>query len=467
VSEKKSYAEYKADLQMWSRITSLDAKVQAEMVVYRLEGDPSRIKEKIVTQIGDKLTGNENGIQVLLEFLDGIYKKEEMADAWDRYLEFSAAKRKDEQDMGEFISEWQNIYYKAKKVGCDFSDTILSFKLLQDANLPEMDVKLVLTGVNYSTGKANKNLLAQVIESLKKFKGRSVMSGTGSGTTQLAVKAEPTWLTTEAQHVLLAKGWKPPNKGPRRRSRSASPVRSNPQPNKPQSNYKGKKNKLGADNKPIKCHICKCDHTEKCTCPCVYHLHYECPTKKKAEEESKKGTQLSLFMNTFLGGENSDVVLVVKESLSDLVLLAVDKFEAIIDCACPTTVSGKSWLQSFIISLNEADRGLVVFGESERMFRFGGGEQRKSLGVVTFPCFFGARNIMMKSEIVDAEFPLLLGNSLLKKGRAVLKLSEGVAVILDNEVKMRETQSGHFCLKIENPKSDQPYMKVTELAHNS
>ena len=106
VSDKKSYAEYKADVEMWSRITSLDAKVQAEMIVYRLEGDPSNIKEKIQTQIGDKLKDNENGIKVLLEFLDGIYKKEEMADAWDRYLEFSGAVRKEEQEMGEFIAEW-------------------------------------------------------------------------------------------------------------------------------------------------------------------------------------------------------------------------------------------------------------------------------------------------------------------------------------------------------------------------
>ena len=72
VSDSKSYAEYKADLEMWSRITSLDPKLQAEMVVYRLEGDPSRIKEKIVTQIGEKLKGNADGIKDLLVFLDGI-----------------------------------------------------------------------------------------------------------------------------------------------------------------------------------------------------------------------------------------------------------------------------------------------------------------------------------------------------------------------------------------------------------
>ena len=59
ISDKKSYVEYKADLNMWSRITSLDKKIQT--VVYRLEGHPSRIK-KILTQLGDKLVDNENVI---------------------------------------------------------------------------------------------------------------------------------------------------------------------------------------------------------------------------------------------------------------------------------------------------------------------------------------------------------------------------------------------------------------------
>ena len=256
VSDTKTYAEYKADLEMWSRITSVEAKFQAETVVYRLEGDPSRIKEKIITQIGDKLKDNADGIKELIKFLDGIYTKDEMADAWDRYSEFSSASRKTEQSMVDFISEWKNIYYKAKMVGCDYSDIILAFKLLQDSNLEDMEIKLVLTGVNYTVGKEKKNLLDQVVESLKKFKGRSVVSGGFSENQQIDVKVEPTWLT-EAQHVLLAKGWKPPPKG-RRHSRSVSPVRSQPpaQSGRSQSNYKGKKNRLVGNFKPIKCHLC-------------------------------------------------------------------------------------------------------------------------------------------------------------------------------------------------------------------
>ena len=298
VSEIKSYVDYKADLEMWSRITSLDPKLQAEMVVYRLEGDPSRIKEKIVTQIGEKLKNNPNGIKELISFLDKIYKVDDMASAWGRYVEFCNTTRKHNQTMEDFISEWQSTCFKAKKVGCDFSDTILAFKLLQDSNLSEIDVKLVLTGVDYSNGLANKDLLQQVCSSLKKFKGQSVVTG-NSADAVMDVKIEPAWLTRDAQHVLVANGWKPPPKGPRRRSRSASPVK--------QSNYKGRKNKLDANFRPLKCHICRCKCVDNCNCPCVYHLQADCPRRRR--ETSEEGNeQLSLFMNTVFG-DDSKLVL--------------------------------------------------------------------------------------------------------------------------------------------------------------
>ena len=84
-----------------------------------------------------------------------------------------------------------------------------------------MDIKLVLTGVDFTQGKTNKDLYKQVVRSLKKFKGRSVMTG-ASKAESIDVKVEPTWFS-EAENVFLAKGWKPPVRGARRRSRSASP----------------------------------------------------------------------------------------------------------------------------------------------------------------------------------------------------------------------------------------------------
>ena len=72
-------------------------------------------------------------------------------------------------------AEWEKCDYKMKKVECEYSDSILAFKLLQASKLNKIDIKLVLTGVDYAAGKTNKNLLQQVKDSLKKFKGHPVI----------------------------------------------------------------------------------------------------------------------------------------------------------------------------------------------------------------------------------------------------------------------------------------------------
>ena len=99
ISDTKTYSQYKHDLEMWSLISGIEAKSQAETVIYRLEGHLSRIKEKIMTQIGDKIKNSEKGIKHLIEFLDTIYDKDEMADIWDKYTEFASHSRKQNQDI--------------------------------------------------------------------------------------------------------------------------------------------------------------------------------------------------------------------------------------------------------------------------------------------------------------------------------------------------------------------------------
>ena len=289
VSETKTYAEYKEDLKRWSRLTTLARKHQADMVVYRLDGHPSGIKEKIVTQISDKIEGKDDGIDELIKFFDDIYGKDDMADAWERFKLFSSFVRKEEQSMPDFIADWENCYHRLKTVGCEYTDTVLGFKLLEDSRLQDFETKLVLTGVNYDEVKQKKNLKEQVTNSLKKFTGRAVFASTNNANTAVGVKVEPTWVA-EMEEVLLSQGWKPPIKTGRRRSRSESP------PRREKSKYKGRKNILGKDGKPLKCYYCKCNHEDNCNCPCVYHLANACPQRKVAD--------LGLFMSTNLPNFN-------------------------------------------------------------------------------------------------------------------------------------------------------------------
>ena len=193
----------------------------------------------------------------------------------------------------------------------------------------------------------------------------------------------------------------------------------------------------------MKCFTCKCDHEHNCNCACVYHLSNACPRKTLGEEFKKKNPNLGLFMSTnvapnidkvLFARENDDFVLVINEQLENLVLLSTYRYEAVVDCACPTTVSGKKWITEFTSLMSDEHREMVIVEQSERIFKFGGGEKRKSNGTVVFPCFLAGRNVRIRTEVVEADFPLLLGNSMLKRAGAVLYLREEKALIMNTSV---------------------------------
>ena len=239
-----------------------------------------------------------------------------MADVWEKYKKFSNHHRKEDEEMSNFLPNWEISYQKLKAMGCDYTDSILGLKLLEDAQLNDMDTKLVLTGVDLKAAQDKKDLQKQISSSLKKFSGRTVIfSGRVSDNLAVSVKAEPTFLVSQMEEVLIAKGWKPPTKG-RRRSRSESPLRR-------KSNYQGKKNALGENGKPKKCYICKCDHGDNCNCPCVYHLANTCPQRKprvasgenkQVQQSGKTKLDLGLFVDsnisTYLVTEEDQVFLI-------------------------------------------------------------------------------------------------------------------------------------------------------------
>ena len=263
MSETKTYETYKDDLYMWSRITSVPKKNQAEVVVYGLEGHASRIKEKIVLNIGSKIKENEDGIEELVAFLDTIYKADEMADAWAKYKAFQKVSRKDNTHINDFIADFDKEYILAKSAGCDYSDTILAFRLLEATRVNEMDEKFVLTGIDFPSAKTEKNLYSQMKTSLKKFHGRKVVTeNSGEG-----LRYDPTLVASVAE-ALVAQGWKRPG---RRRS-NTDPGEVIPKNNS--RSYKGKKNPLGMDGKPLACFKCQS----------VYHLQDKCDKVKKTVE---------------------------------------------------------------------------------------------------------------------------------------------------------------------------------------
>lgn len=156
------YADYKKKLLRWTRITNVDKKLQAEVVLYHLEGHRSGISETIETSIGDELQDNAEGVKRLIDFLDEIYAEDDMAEAWSNYKNFVRLTKKKTQPVMEFVAEFEKAYKKAKTSGCEISDTVLAFSLLEACRMSETDEKFILTAINFPEGKRKKDMLMQV-----------------------------------------------------------------------------------------------------------------------------------------------------------------------------------------------------------------------------------------------------------------------------------------------------------------
>ena len=341
IEDASGYSEYRRKLERWARITKVEKKQQAEVVLYHLEGHPSQIQEKIDTALGDKIVDKEDGLQQLITYLDSIYGEDDMVDAWSKYKKFVKLKKSESQPINEFIAEFERSYLKAKESGCEFSDTVLAFNLLEACHLSDTDEKFVLTAIDFKKGKEAKDLFHQVKNSLRKFQSREKLLPENNSC-RFKVEDE-TYLIETVKEALVSEGWRPPIKS------------SNGSHNS--SLYKGRKNPLGSDGRPLKCFNCQSE----------YHFLDKCDQKRDTKDKmkktakSKKGessTMLSSLLNTSQETEFAMINHVSNECEEQLVLVANKEIElcclledagcrGVLDSACSKSVAGLKWIENY------------------------------------------------------------------------------------------------------------------------
>ena len=119
-----------------------------------------------------------------------------------------------------------------------------------------------------------------------------------------------------------------------------------------------------------------------------------------------------------------------------------------IDTGCSATVAGNDWARIVVGSLSEDSQSKVERLESSKTFRFGGGERRKSCGLWRIPCRMAGKNVMLETDVVDADIPCLLSKTALKRAGTILKLDTDQAEIFGNVIDLECTTSGHYALDI-------------------
>lgn len=420
------YELYKQELLAWREVTDLRKEKQGVVIALSLpKNDKTQIREKVFDQISIDDLKKEDGLDILIAFLDKHLKKDDLADSLEKFGEFEDFQRKDGMTISEYIASFDSRYRKIEKLKMTLPPEILAFKLLRKANISKEETMLVLTGMNY----ANKSTLyEEAMNSLKKFKGDLT---TGNGSSSSGIKLEPAFLA-ENEEALLAAGYVKQyreGKGGKLGRGGYSRGRQGQQPNR-------KMNPIGPDGKTL---TCRC-------CGSFRHLVAECPHSWESIPKSsgqKKHAKVNIT-------EDENVVLFTGYNKGDIVQLGIDAHNcAVLDSACSSTVCGKHWLENYVNSLNEKEKLKIKQTVGQRTFKFGGGERLKSTGEYNLPAVVAGKEVFIKTDVVESDIPLLLSRKAMKTAGVKMDLETDTARIFGKDVALNLTTSGHYCIPID------------------
>lgn len=121
----------------------------------------------------------------------------------------------------------------------------------------------------------------------------------------------------------------------------------------------------------------------------------------------------------FTGGTKNDMCLLTYESRNS----------AVLDSGCSSTVAGKKWINCYIDSLSEPDKMKITHSPGSKNFKFGGGETKQSIEEVEITGHMAGVPVMIKTDVVDSEIPLLLSKTAMKNAKIKLDLENDKALI--------------------------------------
>ena len=125
--------------------------------------------------------------------------------------------------------------------------------------------------------------------------------------------------------------------------------------------------------------------------------------------------------------------------------------EMITDIGCPNSVIGCKDENHLKTNLSKFQQENLEVKEVNEHFKFGPSGPYKGTKKLWFPIMHGSKVLWAEVSIVDARIPMLLGNNILKPLGAEIKLfasGNGILKINEKEIKLTETEGGHYTLKI-------------------
>jgi hypothetical protein len=149
---------------------------------------------------------------------------------------------------------------------------------------------------------------------------------------------------------------------------------------------------------------------------------------------------INLTVNELVLHSNNETVLksLVAETWNSLVL----------DCGTTSTVCGKKWFEEYQSSLSADEHAKIKVSSSSKSYRFGDSQAYPASKNAIIPALFGDVSVMISTDIVDADIPLLFSKAAMKKGKMQLNCDQDLLLAFNQQLPLNTTTNGLYALPI-------------------
>ena len=481
-SQQKLYSRWKTEVEAWKTVAVANKWIEEATIGQTLalslpssaeEGD---LRGKVMDAVPD-LTGAA-GYTKLIKWMDDHLGRDATCTTVDRIRDFMKYVRKDDQSIKDYIAGFDAKYNAATAKGLGaLPEAYLMWLVVENAEVSETDAKLVMAGVDLTK---TTELYDQAKKSLLKYlDGPGARQNTGNGVRlkneSILFSKNPNWRPTPSyQPRFPIRGGGRGGGGSTFRGGGAGAMAGGFQPRTqvfiPRNPVKNGKQAL--------CDLCgawshfrrECPHNPK---PALYgdpaeveegtpyyedndFAYVSQPHEtEEVEEVKEQGSNnyvgsLIATLNTSSGSEK--IFTLVAEIITTLHAGSQQHpGQVVLDTGCVESVCATNWLNTFIHYLHPSTRKLIKVEPSSRVFKFGGGEKRKSVGTFHIPCSIEGQNIILTVDAVEQDdLPCLLSKKSMKHAKVIIDVAKDTAIIFGKEVKLEENHAGHYVAQFED-----------------
>ena len=485
LSDESLYEQYKEELEIWKLLKVCPKEEEGPLIFRTL---PPKAKSAVI-RLGAEVIGSVNGLDRILARLDALYLSDTNQRIFQALDAFEKYKRPPNMLMPSFLLEFEKFHDKVAQFNCKYPDGVLAYRLLKAANISNYHEQLIKATVATGawTSAAVRDQLMKVFSEVY-----------NSQPSPLPIKVEPVFQANVNQKNTPNYDYK----------RSQYEFQPNPFYDSVYEDYEieNEKNEFPCENdeydvyygapsyekrpnqtkwrrpersfqfqqprgyqkytkfiddptiraglrssynssknvpnpKDSRGNFTTCRH-----CRSIYHWVEDCPhvSSDKSKESNNTFYSNSAEEQIYIGLFQSNLRISSDEITC---LLGETLGMAVIDSGCPKTVCGQEWLDENLKSRN-IDSSNLQWLKSDAIFRFGDSEPVHANKKVLLPLNIANKDILLETEVVSSNIPLLLSKETMKTANAKMYFENDKINLFGVDQTMICTSTGHYAIPI-------------------